>query len=154
MGERRKLNNFFNQPGIFGFGTSDNYLSSASISAVPTGSLATYQFFLAGVLSDGAGVGNGFALQQGAGEFKQNRANFVGVYFQDNFRVTRRLTLNLGLRYEPAFPWSDLGNRWAQVNLAAMAASSAGLPTIQNQIINLFKACGALPGSIRERPSS
>src|SRR5437016_5283495 len=56
------LNNFFNQPGIFGFGTSDNYLSSASISAVPTGSLATYQFFLAGVLSDGAGVGNGFAL--------------------------------------------------------------------------------------------
>ncbi|HXA00193.1 MAG TPA: TonB-dependent receptor [Candidatus Dormibacteraeota bacterium] len=118
------LNNDFNQPGIFGFGTSDNYLSSAPISAVPSGSLATYQFFLAGILSDGSGVGNGFALQQGAGEFKQNRANFVGVYFQDNYRVSRRLTLNLGLRYEPAFPWSDLGNRWAQVNLAAMAAGT------------------------------
>ena len=118
------LDNLFNQPGIFGFGTQDNYLSGAPISAVPTGSLATYQFFLAGVLSDGAGVGNGFALQQGAGEFKQNRANFVGLYFQDNYRVSRRLTLNLGLRYEPAFPWSDLGNRWAQVNLAAMAAGT------------------------------
>jgi hypothetical protein len=118
------LNNQFNQPGIFGFGTSDNYLSAAPISAVPSGSLTTYQLFLAGILSDGAGVGNGFALQQGAGEFKQNRANFVGVYFQDNYRATRRLTLNLGVRYEPAFPWSDLGNRWAQVNLAAMAAGT------------------------------
>ena len=118
------LNNQFNQPGIFGFGNSDNYLSQSSINAVPSGSLTTYQLFLAGILSDGAGVGNGFALQQGAGEFKNNRANFVGVYVQDNYRITRRLTLNLGLRYEPAFPWSDTGDRWAQVNLAAMAAGT------------------------------
>src|SRR6266404_7824619 len=118
------LNNLFNQPGIFGFGNSDNYLSNPAIGAVPAGSLATYQLFLAGILSDGASVGNGFALQQGAGEFKNNRANFVGVYVQDNYRITRRLTLNLGLRYEPAFPWSDTGDRWAQVNLAAMAAGT------------------------------
>jgi hypothetical protein len=119
------LNNFFNQPGIFGFGNADDYLSSPAIQAVPTGSIpGTYQLFLAGILSDGAGVGNGFGLQQGAGEFKNNRANFVGVYFQDNYRINRRLTLNLGLRYEPAFPWSDTGNRWAQVNLAAMAAGT------------------------------
>ena len=111
------LNNLFNQPGIFGFGTQDNYLFGGA-------SFATYQLFLGGILSDGAGVGNGFALQQGAGEFKNNRANFVGIYAQDNYRVTRRLTLNLGLRYEPAFPWSDTGNRWAQVNLAAMAAGT------------------------------
>src|SRR5436190_5610573 len=118
------LNNDFNQPGIFGFGNSDNYLSQTSINAVPTGSLSVYQLFLAGILSDGASVGNGFALQQGAGEFKNNRAMFIGVYVQDNYRVTRRLTLNLGLRYEPAFPWSDTRNRWAQVNLAAMAVGT------------------------------
>jgi outer membrane receptor protein involved in Fe transport len=118
------LNNLFNQPGIFGFGNSDNYLSNPAVGAVPTGSLATYQLFLAGILSDGAGVGNGFALQQGAGEFKNNRATFLGLYVQDNYRVTRRLTLNLGLRYEPAFPWSDTGDRWAEVNLTAMAAGT------------------------------
>src|SRR5882724_11590487 len=118
-------NNQFNQPGIFGFGNSDDYLSQPLIKAVPTGSIpGTYQLFLAGILSDGASVGNGFALQQGAGEFKNNRATFIGFYVQDNYRVTRRLTLNLGLRYEPAFPWSDTGNRWAQVNLAAMAAGT------------------------------
>jgi hypothetical protein len=109
------LDNQFNQPGIFGFGTQDNYLFGGS-------TFATYQLFLAGILSDGAGVGNGFALQQGAGEFKNNRATFLGLYLQDNYRITRRLTLNLGLRYEPGFPWSDTGDRWAQVNLAAMAA--------------------------------
>jgi outer membrane receptor protein involved in Fe transport len=117
--ERSKvdLDNQFNQPGLFGFGTQDNYLFGGS-------TFATYQLFLAGILSDGAGVGNGFGFQQGAGEFKNNRANFVGFYFQDNYRVTRRLTLNLGVRYEPAFPWSDTGNRWAQVNLAAMAVGT------------------------------
>src|SRR6266403_3086261 len=94
------LNNQFNQPGIFGFGTQDNYLFGGS-------TFATYQLFLAGILSDGAGVGNGFALQQGAGEFKNNRATFLGLYVQDNYRMNRRLTFNLGLRYEPAFPLSD-----------------------------------------------
>jgi Carboxypeptidase regulatory-like domain len=110
------LNNQFNQPGIFGFGTQDDYL-------FPGKKFATYQLFLAGVLSDGSGAGNGYALQQGAGEFKANRNTFVGVYFQDNFRASRRLTLNLGLRYEPVLPWRDNGNRWAQVNLSAMAAN-------------------------------
>ena len=113
---RIDLTNQFNQPGIFGFGTQDNYLFGGT-------TFATYQLFLAGILSDGSGAGNGYALQQGAGEFKHNRGLFPGLYVQDNYRITRRLTLNLGLRYEPALPWRDVGNRWAQVNLAAMAAN-------------------------------
>jgi len=108
------LVNQFNQPGLFGFATSDNYLFGGT-------SFSTYQLFLAGILSDGSGTGNGFAFQQGAGEFKQNRNIFAGVYAQDNYRFSQRLMLNLGIRYEPTLPWSDNGNRWAQVNLAAMA---------------------------------
>src|SRR5229473_266554 len=98
---RVDLNNLFFQPAEFSF---------PSLSA-----------FLSGKLGDYSG---NFAFRQGAGEFKNNRNIFAGVYVQDNYRVTRRLTLNLGLRYEPAFPWSDTGNRWAQVNLAAMAAGT------------------------------
>ena len=112
---RVDLNNQFNQPGIFGFGTQDDYL-------FPGTQFATYQLFLAGILSDGSSAGNGYALQQGAGEFKHHRNTFSGVYFQDNYRVARRLTLNLGLRYEPALAWRDVGDRWSQVNLTAMAA--------------------------------
>ncbi len=113
---RVDLNNQFNQPGIFGFGTQDNYLFGGS-------TFSTYQLFLAGILSDGSGAGNGYALQQGAGEFKHNRNTFYGVYIQDNYRIARRLTLNLGLRYEPALAWRDVGDRWSQVNLTAMAAN-------------------------------
>jgi hypothetical protein len=108
------LVNQFNQPGLFGFGTSDNYLFGSTV-------FPTYQLFLAGILSDGSGTGNGFAFQQGAGEFKQNRNIFAGVYAQDNYRFSQRLMLNLGIRYEPTLPWSDNGNRWAQVNFPAMA---------------------------------
>jgi hypothetical protein len=111
------LNNQFNQPGIFGFGNQDQYLFGAS-------TFATYQLFLAGILSDGSGAGNGFAFQQGSGEFKQNFNTFADLYLQDNFRVNRRLTVNLGLRWEPALPWRDEGDRWAQVNLTAMAAGT------------------------------
>jgi hypothetical protein len=109
------LNNQFNQPGIVNFCTQDTYLKQAP-------GLPTYQNFLAGNMCDGGPAGNGYAFQQGAGEFKANRDKFPGVYVQDNYRLNRRLTLNLGLRYEPALPWSDNGHRWAQVNLAAMAA--------------------------------
>jgi hypothetical protein len=111
------LVNQFNQPGIFNFCTQDTYLGQSA-------GLPTYRNFLAGVICDGNRTGNGYAFQQGAGEFKANRDKFSGVYIQDNFRVSRRLTLNLGLRYEPALPWSDNGNRWAQVNFAAMAAGT------------------------------
>jgi hypothetical protein len=110
------LNNQFNQPGIVNFCTQDTYLKQAP-------GLPTYQNFLAGTMCDGGPAGNGYAFQQGAGEFKANRNKFPGVYVQDNYRLNRRLTLNLGLRYEPALPWSDNGDRWAQVNLAAMAAN-------------------------------
>jgi hypothetical protein len=108
------LNNQFNQPGIVNFCTQDTYLGQAA-------GLPTYQNFLAGTMCDGGPSGNGYAFQQGAGEFKSNRDKFPGLYAQDNFHFNKRLTLNLGVRYEPAIPWSDTGNRWAQVNLVAMA---------------------------------
>lgn len=111
------LNNQFNQPGIFNFCTQDTYLGQLA-----TPKQAVYENFLAGILCDGGPSGNNYAFQQGAGEFKANRDKFPGLYVQDNFRISRRLTLNLGLRYEPALPWRDNGDRWAQVNLAAMAA--------------------------------
>jgi hypothetical protein len=111
------LNNQFNQPGIVNFCTQDTYLGQAA-------GLPTYQNFLSGAMCDGGPAGNGYAFQQGAGEFKANRDKFPGLYAQDNFHFNKRLTLNLGVRYEPAFPWSDTGNRWAQVNLVAMASGT------------------------------
>jgi hypothetical protein len=75
--------------------------------------------FLDGQLGDYSGNP---AFRQGAGEFKNNRNIFAGVYIQDNFRVSRRLTLNLGLRYEPAIPWREIKGRQEQFRLAGLIA--------------------------------
>ena len=36
-----------------------------------------------------------------------------GMYIQDDYRVTNKLTLNLGLRYELTTPWTEIHNRLA-----------------------------------------
>ncbi|MBV8830526.1 MAG: TonB-dependent receptor, partial [Acidobacteriaceae bacterium] len=44
---------------------------------------------------------------QGFGEFKDNLIYTFNLYAQDDYHVSRRLTINLGLRYDPLFPWME-----------------------------------------------
>jgi hypothetical protein len=97
---RVDLDNLFFQPGEFSF---------ASLNA-----------FLAGNLGDYPGQ---VAFRQGAGEFKNNRNIFAGIYVQDNYKVSRRLTLNLGLRYEPTLPWREIKGRVQQFRLEGLMAN-------------------------------
>src|SRR5260370_26568202 len=53
-------------------------------------------------------VGKFYDFVQGAGEYRNTRFNRVGMFFADSFRVHRRLTLDLGVRWDPFFPCSDL----------------------------------------------
>jgi hypothetical protein len=49
---------------------------------------------------------------QGRGNFKRGiRGNSLNGYVQDTYKVTQRLTLNLGLRYELPFPYTEIHNR-------------------------------------------
>ncbi|HZT31874.1 MAG TPA: carboxypeptidase regulatory-like domain-containing protein [Bryobacteraceae bacterium] len=50
-------------------------------------------------------------FQQQGGQPENIRDTFIGVYAQDSFRATRRLTINYGLRYEPAIPWDEIRGR-------------------------------------------
>jgi len=77
--------------------------------------------FLAGTLSDYSG---NLAFRQGAGEFKNNRDTFFGLYIQDNYHVSRRVTLNLGLRYEPSLPWRETQGRVEQFRLPDLIAKT------------------------------
>ncbi len=50
-------------------------------------------------------------FDQGTGEYKNNRATYAALFFQDDFKAHRRLTLNLGVRYEPTPPWHEVRGR-------------------------------------------
>jgi len=51
------------------------------------------------------------SFDQGTGEYKNNRATYAGIFFHDDFKVHRRLTLNLGIRYENGPPWHEVRSR-------------------------------------------
>ena len=62
-------------------------------------------------------LGQSVQFFQGGGQFDRGLRKWVTAgYAQDEFRITPRLTLNLGLRYEVNTPFTDIRNRlnaWA-----------------------------------------
>ena len=60
--------------------------------------------FLIGKFSD---------FTQGAGEYRNTRFHRLGLFAQDSWKVRPRFTLDLGVRWEPFFPYTDLNGRIA-----------------------------------------
>jgi hypothetical protein len=56
-------------------------------------------------------LGRFSTFEQGIGEYKNTRMHFLATFIQDTFRVNRKLTLNVGLRWDPFFPYTDKTNR-------------------------------------------
>jgi len=51
------------------------------------------------------------AFSQGAQDVQQQRDTFPGLFAQDNFHASKRLSINYGVRYEPYIPWYELKAR-------------------------------------------
>lgn len=91
-----------------------------------TGTGSAFADFLLGYASDGT-IGTPIIVDE--------RGRIFSIYFQDDWRVNRRLTLNLGARYELAPPYFELQNRLSDFIYAAgaqnygtfVAANTGGL---------------------------
>ncbi len=71
--------------------------------------------------------GDPVVFLQGGGNFNREiRDRALNLYAQDNYKVSSRLTLNLGLRYELPYPTTEKNN---QVNLFEPGAQSRVLPS-------------------------
>jgi hypothetical protein len=100
-GEQAKVDvvNQNGQPGTFSFTATNGNTALAN--------------FLFGYLA---------SFSQNSGQFQANRAKYFGVYAQDSWKMTRRITLNYGLRYEPYLPLHERDLRMGQFNPSAYAS--------------------------------
>lgn len=62
------------------------------------------------------------SLSQTSGDNSDSRQNVIGVYASDKWKTTPRVTLNLGLRWEPQVPMKEIFGRIVQFRPDAYAA--------------------------------
>jgi carboxypeptidase family protein/TonB-dependent receptor-like protein len=105
------------------FGTDNNGLPLAGGDGLAS--------FLTGVGSPNQSGGGCTPCQQGFDNFVSTESFRYAAFAQDNFRVSPRLTLNLGLRYELSLPRTERFNRmnWLDPN-ALSPLQVAGLPPL------------------------
>ena len=72
------------------------------------------------------------------GKTWEQSSNIIGVYAQDTWRITDRLTLNLGLRYEAHTPWVESNDEQANFNIATGNIDLAGKNGASRGLYNGF----------------
>ena len=72
------------------------------------------------------GLNDSYGRGVSTGKTWQQSSNVIGIYAQDTWRVTDRLTLNLGLRYDAHSPWVEANNQQANYNIATGNIDLAG----------------------------
>lgn len=80
-----------------------------------------------GIASFLAGTGTGSSTSGGPDQIVNY--HYFGGYFQDDWRITHRLTANLGVRYDYSTPWWERSNRvtdWTSTAASPLQAAGIG----------------------------
>ena len=82
-------------------------------------------------------------LQYGALTPRALRQNVFGVYIEDDYRPTENLSINLGLRYEPASVPTEVNGKLANLRTLGSAQIYSGDPLFRNPtLLNLAPRVG------------
>ena len=92
------IRNHWGEQGSFGF--TGDYTGNA-LASLMLGKLRTFR--------------------QGSGEYKDNHLDTFSLHAQDDVHLSRRLTVNLGIRYDPFLPWRETRGRVEQFQPGAYA---------------------------------
>jgi Carboxypeptidase regulatory-like domain/TonB dependent receptor len=141
--------------GFFGFDESGSSQISSETAETTAGAVSTggdgLASFLMGVGSFNGGTGGCTPCQQGFNNFVSTQSFQFGEFVQDTYKVTPKLTLNLGLRYEINTPRTERFNRmdWLDPKAASpLQLTAAQLAVAQADGISgsALQALGTLQG--------
>jgi len=62
------------------------------------------------------------------------RGTEIGTYFADDYRVSPKLTLNVGLRWEYYSPYTEVANRWANFDAKTATVLIAGVNGVDSRV--------------------
>jgi hypothetical protein len=147
--------------GFFSFdATSTNQIatqSSTNANGFPLLGGDGLASFLTGVGSPTMSGGGGCTpCQQGFNNFVSSQSFRFGGFVQDNYRITPKLTLNLGIRYELSTPRTERFNRMSSLNPTALSplqltpaqlqVQVPGLPPIPPEVVQSLNNLNGLHG--------
>lgn len=84
------------------------------------------------------GLNNQYGRGVSTGKTWEQTSNVIGVYVQDTWRITDRLTLNLGLRYDAHTPWVESNDQQANYNITTGKIELAGKNGASRGLYNGF----------------
>ncbi len=106
-----------NSGSLGGITFGPNFTASAATNPLQNTGEGMADFFLGLPTSFGRGLTSGQWIQT---------SNIIAGYAQDTWRLSERLTVNLGLRYEAHTPWVEQDNQQINFNTATQTLQTAG----------------------------